>query len=151
MLREEIGDSAFFRAARAYQARYRHGTAVTDDFRAAAEGNLAYLDNALKVLESYAIRYDNLVHVIPDTPEAHVRAGRCGGARPGPHHHPEHRGKRPGRGSAPVRGERPGRPCRGVAHEERRVAEPAQARIQEYNIRGVPASRVEALSGSPRP
>jgi aminopeptidase N len=37
MLREEVGDSAFFRGARAYQSRFRHGTALSDDFRAAVE------------------------------------------------------------------------------------------------------------------
>lgn len=37
MLREEIGDSAFFRGAKAYQAKFRHGNALTDDFRAAEE------------------------------------------------------------------------------------------------------------------
>jgi aminopeptidase N len=33
MLRAQIGDTAFFRGVRAYYARYRHGTAVTDDLR----------------------------------------------------------------------------------------------------------------------
>lgn len=37
MLREEIGDDAFYRGLRAYQARYRHGTAVTDELRAELE------------------------------------------------------------------------------------------------------------------
>ena len=37
MLREEIGDSAFVRGARAYQAKYRHGTAFSDDLRAEFE------------------------------------------------------------------------------------------------------------------
>ena len=37
MLRREIGDSAFVRAMRAYQARYRNGNALTDDFMHAAE------------------------------------------------------------------------------------------------------------------
>lgn len=37
MLREEIGDPAFYSGARIYQDRYRHGTAVTDDLRAAME------------------------------------------------------------------------------------------------------------------
>jgi aminopeptidase N len=37
MLREEIGDEAFFRGARIYQDRHRHGTALTDDLRAAME------------------------------------------------------------------------------------------------------------------
>lgn len=31
MLRREIGDSAFFRGIRAYYAKYRHGTALTED------------------------------------------------------------------------------------------------------------------------
>ena len=35
MLREEIGDAAFFRGARDYQDTFRHGTALTDDLRAA--------------------------------------------------------------------------------------------------------------------
>ena len=37
MLREEIGDEAFFRGARIYQDRHRHGTALTDVLRAAME------------------------------------------------------------------------------------------------------------------
>jgi aminopeptidase N len=37
MLREEIGDEAFFRGARIYQDRHRHATALTDDLRAAME------------------------------------------------------------------------------------------------------------------
>ncbi len=37
MLRAEIGDSAFFRALRDYQVRYRHATANTDDFRRIVE------------------------------------------------------------------------------------------------------------------
>ena len=37
MLRGEIGDQAFFRGARAYQERHRHGTALTDDLRSAME------------------------------------------------------------------------------------------------------------------
>lgn len=37
MLREEIGDPAFYRGARIYQERHRHGTALTDDLRAAME------------------------------------------------------------------------------------------------------------------
>ena len=37
MLRREVGDSAFFAGARAYQATYRHATALTDDFRHAVE------------------------------------------------------------------------------------------------------------------
>jgi len=37
MLRETIGDVAFFGALRDYQQRYRHGTATTDDFRRLAE------------------------------------------------------------------------------------------------------------------
>jgi len=45
-------------------------------FRQAAEGDLAYLDRALKVLEEFSLRYENLVQVIPDTPEAHAQAGR---------------------------------------------------------------------------
>ncbi|MCU0722876.1 MAG: hypothetical protein MUC63_04565 [Planctomycetes bacterium] len=44
-------------------------------FRAAAEGDLAFLDRALRVLETFALRYDNLVQVIPDTPAAHHQAG----------------------------------------------------------------------------
>jgi aminopeptidase N len=38
MLRNEIGDEAFFAGARDYQARFRHGTALTDDLRASMEG-----------------------------------------------------------------------------------------------------------------
>ncbi len=37
MLRREIGDSAFVRAMRDYQARYRNGNAMTDDFMHAVE------------------------------------------------------------------------------------------------------------------
>lgn len=37
MLREEVGDSAFFRGLRTYQARHRHGTALSDDLRVAIE------------------------------------------------------------------------------------------------------------------
>ena len=37
MLRAEVGDSAFFRALRDYQARYRNATATTDDFRRIVE------------------------------------------------------------------------------------------------------------------
>jgi aminopeptidase N len=37
MLREEIGDEAFFRGARIYQDKFRHGTALTDDLRGAME------------------------------------------------------------------------------------------------------------------
>ena len=37
MLREEIGDDAFFGGARSYQDKYRHGTALTDDLRTAME------------------------------------------------------------------------------------------------------------------
>lgn len=37
MLREEVGDEAFFRGARIYQERHRHATALTDDLRAAME------------------------------------------------------------------------------------------------------------------
>ena len=37
MLRREIGDSAFFSAVRAYYAAHRHGNALTNDLRAAAE------------------------------------------------------------------------------------------------------------------
>jgi len=37
MLREELGDEAFFRGARGYQDRFRHGTALTDDLRAEME------------------------------------------------------------------------------------------------------------------
>ncbi len=33
MLNQRIGDSAFFRGVRSYQARYRHGTALSDDLR----------------------------------------------------------------------------------------------------------------------
>lgn len=33
MLHREIGDSAFFRGLRSYYARYRHGTALSDDLR----------------------------------------------------------------------------------------------------------------------
>ncbi len=39
MLREEIGDSAFVRGARAYQAKYRHGTALSDQLRAEFEAS----------------------------------------------------------------------------------------------------------------
>ncbi len=37
MLRQEVGDRAFFAAVRAYHAAHRHGTALTDDLRAAME------------------------------------------------------------------------------------------------------------------
>ena len=37
MLREEIGDAAFYQGARIYQDTYRHGNAVTDDLRATME------------------------------------------------------------------------------------------------------------------
>ncbi|MDA1080272.1 MAG: M1 family metallopeptidase [Gemmatimonadetes bacterium] len=37
MLRDEIGDDAFFRGARTYLERHRHGTALTDDLRSAME------------------------------------------------------------------------------------------------------------------
>jgi aminopeptidase N len=37
MLREEIGDRAFFAGARAYQEKFRHGTALSDDLRAEME------------------------------------------------------------------------------------------------------------------
>ena len=37
MLRNTVGDSAFFRGIRDYYATYRHGNALTDDFRAAIE------------------------------------------------------------------------------------------------------------------
>lgn len=37
MLRDEVGDSAFFRALRDYQAKFRHATATTDDLRRAME------------------------------------------------------------------------------------------------------------------
>ncbi|MBI2796557.1 MAG: M1 family metallopeptidase [Gemmatimonadetes bacterium] len=37
MLRREVGDSAFVRGLRAYQLKFRHGTALTDDLRAAVE------------------------------------------------------------------------------------------------------------------
>ncbi len=33
MLNRQIGDSAFFRGVRSYQARFRHGTALSDDLR----------------------------------------------------------------------------------------------------------------------
>ena len=33
MLNQRIGDSAFFRGARSYQVRFRHGTALSDDLR----------------------------------------------------------------------------------------------------------------------
>ncbi|MCY7377922.1 MAG: M1 family metallopeptidase [Gemmatimonadaceae bacterium] len=33
MLNQQIGDSAFFRGVRSYQARFRHGTALSDDLR----------------------------------------------------------------------------------------------------------------------
>ena len=39
MLRREVGDSAFFRGVRAYYARYRHGNAMTDDFRRELEAS----------------------------------------------------------------------------------------------------------------
>ena len=37
MLREEIGDAAFYQGARIYQEKFRHGNAVTDDLRATME------------------------------------------------------------------------------------------------------------------
>ncbi len=37
MLREELGDDAFFRGLRTYVERHRHGTALTDDLRSAVE------------------------------------------------------------------------------------------------------------------
>ena len=37
MLRQEVGDRAFFAAVRAYHAAHRHGTALTDDLRTAME------------------------------------------------------------------------------------------------------------------
>ena len=37
MLRAQVGERAFFDAIRAYYAKYRHSTAVTDDFRAEVE------------------------------------------------------------------------------------------------------------------
>ena len=37
MLRREVGDSAFVRALRAYQLKFRHGTALTDDLRLVVE------------------------------------------------------------------------------------------------------------------
>ncbi|MCC7195746.1 MAG: M1 family metallopeptidase [Gemmatimonadaceae bacterium] len=37
MLREELGDDAFFRGLRIYVERHRHGTALTDDLRSAVE------------------------------------------------------------------------------------------------------------------
>jgi aminopeptidase N len=37
MLREEVGDSVFVRGLRVYLDRHRHGTATTDDLRAAVE------------------------------------------------------------------------------------------------------------------
>jgi aminopeptidase N len=39
MLRGLVGDSAFFRGVRAYYVAHRHGTAVTDDLRAAVEAS----------------------------------------------------------------------------------------------------------------
>jgi aminopeptidase N len=33
MLRREVGDSAFFRGVRSYYAKYKHGNAMTDDFK----------------------------------------------------------------------------------------------------------------------
>ncbi|MEO7713103.1 MAG: M1 family aminopeptidase, partial [Gemmatimonadaceae bacterium] len=33
MLNQQIGDSAFFRGVRSYQAKFRHGTALSDDLR----------------------------------------------------------------------------------------------------------------------
>jgi aminopeptidase N len=33
MLHQQLGDSAFFRGLRSYYARYRHGTALSDDLR----------------------------------------------------------------------------------------------------------------------
>ena len=41
MLRSEVGDSAFFRAIRAYYAEHRHGNALTDDLRAQMEREAA--------------------------------------------------------------------------------------------------------------
>lgn len=38
MLRRQVGDSAFFGALRSYYARYRDGTALTDDLRGEMEG-----------------------------------------------------------------------------------------------------------------
>lgn len=38
MLRNQVGERAFFEALRAYYAKYRHVTAVTDDLRAEMEG-----------------------------------------------------------------------------------------------------------------
>jgi aminopeptidase N len=38
MLRDEIGDEAFYAGVRDYQAKFRHGTALTDDLRASMEG-----------------------------------------------------------------------------------------------------------------
>ena len=37
MLREEVGDSAFFGGVRAYYTKHRHGTALTSDLQAAVE------------------------------------------------------------------------------------------------------------------
>ncbi|MBK8250431.1 MAG: M1 family metallopeptidase [Gemmatimonadetes bacterium] len=37
MLRREVGDSAFFRGIRSYYQKYRHGNALTDDFRREVE------------------------------------------------------------------------------------------------------------------
>jgi tetratricopeptide (TPR) repeat protein len=45
-------------------------------FRVASEGDIAYLSRALSLFQKYALPYENLVDVIPDTPEAHHRAGR---------------------------------------------------------------------------
>ena len=41
MLRNEVGDSAFFRGVRAYYAAHRHENALTDDFRTAIEKETA--------------------------------------------------------------------------------------------------------------
>jgi aminopeptidase N len=45
MLRDEVGDSAFFQGVRTYQARHRHSTALSDDLRVAIE---AYARKDLK-------------------------------------------------------------------------------------------------------
>jgi aminopeptidase N len=37
MLRDQVGDSAFFRALRGYYATYKHSTALSDDLRAEME------------------------------------------------------------------------------------------------------------------
>ncbi len=39
MLRQEIGDSAFYKGIRSYYAKYRHGNALTNDFMREMEGS----------------------------------------------------------------------------------------------------------------